>query len=123
VRFHGFVASDELSPLLHAAQIHIVSSRHEAGPVALVEAAACGVPTVGTRVGHVADLAAFDPPGALAVSIGDAEAMAAPICALLEDVALRSQLGSVALRWARENDRHATVTAFDACYQRLRAAD
>jgi glycosyltransferase involved in cell wall biosynthesis len=123
VRFHGFVASDELPPFLHAAQLHIVSSRHEAGPVALVEAAGCGVPTVGTRVGHVADFAALDPPGAFAVNVGDADAMATAICALLDDAALRSQFGSVARQWAEANDRHATVNAFEACYQRLRAAD
>ncbi len=35
----------------------IISSRHEAGPLAVLEAAVKGVPTVGTAVGHIAEWA------------------------------------------------------------------
>ena len=42
----------------------IISSRHEAGPLAVLEAATVGVPTVGTAVGDIAEWA---PSAALAV--------------------------------------------------------
>jgi hypothetical protein len=35
----------------------VVSSRHEAGPVAVLAAAVAGVPTIGTCVGHIAERA------------------------------------------------------------------
>ena len=36
------------------ADLFWLTSRHEAGPVAVLEAAVAGVPTVGTAVGQVA---------------------------------------------------------------------
>ena len=40
VRFHGFVPAAGLAPFYRSAQLLVVSSRHEAGPVVALEAAA-----------------------------------------------------------------------------------
>src|SRR5262249_22140902 len=82
VTFHGKLRYPQLHALAARADLHLVSSRHEAGPLAVLEAALAGAPTVGTRVGHVAEWA---PTAAIAVPVGDAEAMACAARALLDD--------------------------------------
>lgn len=122
VRCHGFVRSRELPAMLRRADLHVIASRHDAGPVSVLEAAACGLVTVGTRVGHVADLAAADPPGALAVPVGHHAKLAAAIAELLADEPRRTAMAAVARRFALDHDRHATVDAFEALYGRLAAS-
>src|SRR6202047_4092146 len=58
INFRGFLPQRLLRPLVEAADLMIVSSRHEAGPLVALEAAVAGVPTVGTAVGHLAEWAA-----------------------------------------------------------------
>lgn len=64
VRFVGFKTQRELRPIMQSADLLLMSSLHEAGPMVLLEAALVGVPTVGTAVGHLAEWA---PSAALAV--------------------------------------------------------
>lgn len=119
VHFAGFVPSDELADHYRAAALHVISSRHDAGPVSVLEAAACGVPTVGTPVGHVHDFSGLAEPAALAVPAADPEALAAGIVALLADDRRRHELGRRAQKWAEANDATATADRFEAVYHRL----
>jgi glycosyltransferase involved in cell wall biosynthesis len=119
VKFHGFLASDAVIELFRMARLCVVSSRHEAGPLVALEAAACGVPTVGTAVGHIRDLA---PERALAVPVGDAAALAAGILVLLGDEPRRRAMGEAARAWARAHDADATASAFERIYADLLAA-
>jgi glycosyltransferase involved in cell wall biosynthesis len=82
VRFHGFVEHDAVRPFIERADLMVVSSRHEGVPIAALEAAVAGVPTVGTAVGQITDWA---PDAAIAVPIGDAEALADAIERLAGD--------------------------------------
>ena len=66
VTFHGVQPTDRVAQLYARAHVHLVTSRHEAAPIVVLEAAAAGVPTVGTRVGYVAD---WDPDRAVAVPV------------------------------------------------------
>src|SRR5262249_42029250 len=68
VTFHGWLPTDRLAGLYAAAHLNIVSSRHEASSVTMLEAACAGLATVGTRVGYVAD---WDPDRAVAVPVAD----------------------------------------------------
>jgi glycosyltransferase involved in cell wall biosynthesis len=120
--FHGFTAHRDLAPLLQRAQLHVMASRHEAGPLVALEAALCGVPTVGTRVGHIADLAALDPAAASASAIGDHEALAASIVGLLADDAQRAAMGDAARTWAEQHDADHTAERFASIYARLAAS-
>ena len=88
VRFRGFLPQRALKKYMYAADLLIVTSRHEAGPLVALEAAAAGVPTVGTPVGLLADWA---PVAARSVSVGDGSALAHEIADLLsrEDERLR----------------------------------
>jgi glycosyltransferase involved in cell wall biosynthesis len=116
VTFHGWLPTDEVRRLFAYADVLVVSSRHEAGPVALVEAAACGVPTVGTAVGHVAE---GDGVRSLAVPIGDVDALAEAIVTLSTDAGMRHRMGDAALAWARENDADRTAARFEDLYRRV----
>ncbi|MDB4948434.1 MAG: hypothetical protein JWM27_1083 [Gemmatimonadetes bacterium] len=103
VRFRGFLPHDELRPWVDRADLLLVTSRHEAGPLVLLEAAVAGVPTAGTRVGHLADWA---PDACAAVAVGDADGLAAAVgCLLLdEDARLRMAERAQALALAEDAD-------------------
>jgi glycosyltransferase involved in cell wall biosynthesis len=123
VRRHGLVAHDAVPALVRAAALHLVSSRHEAGPVAVLEAAALGVPTVGTSVGHVADLAGLAAPAAMAIERGDdggTTALATALVAAVRDEAGRQALGERALHWSRWHDADHTARSFEVIHRRLR---
>src|SRR5205085_390569 len=93
-----------------------VTSRHEAGPVAVLEAAVAGVPTVGTRVGHVADWA---PDAAVATPVGDAPALARALAALARDDGRRRTLALEAQRRAMAIDADFTAAAFQRIYEEV----
>jgi glycosyltransferase involved in cell wall biosynthesis len=118
VHFHGFKTQRELRPIMAAADLLVMSSRHEAGPLVLLEAAVLGVPTVGTAVGHIAE---WSPQAARAVPVGDSEALARAIGQVLADDELRLQLATEAQRRAIAEDADDTASMFEALYQRLLA--
>ncbi|HLZ28225.1 MAG TPA: glycosyltransferase family 4 protein [Chloroflexota bacterium] len=73
VRFRGSVDHAALPGVYRAASAFVLSSRHEAQGMVAIEAAACGVPVVGTRVGVIPELAAS---ADAVVSVGASEALA-----------------------------------------------
>jgi glycosyltransferase involved in cell wall biosynthesis len=116
ISFHGFMTQRQLLPLMQEAHVLVVSSRHEAGPVAVLEAAAVGVPTVGTAVGHVAEWA---PQAALAVPVGDAQSLAAALRLVLTDEELRLRLARAAWTRAVWEDADHTARCFEGIYEEL----
>lgn len=117
VRWHGVVRRDTLRALMDRADLLLVSSRHEAGPIVVLEAAVAGVPTVGTAVGHVAEWA---PAAAIAVPVGDAAALAREAGALLADDQRRLAMAREAQRRAVACDADWTAAAFERIYDELR---
>lgn len=118
VRFHGWLDSARVRELMSRADIHVVSSLHEAGPVAMLEAAMLGVPTVGTQVGHVSEWA---PDAALTGPPGDATALAANLIRLIDDEPLRLALAAEAQRRALADDADRTVRLIEAQYHSVLA--
>lgn len=116
VRFLGFKTQRELRPLMESADLLVMSSRHEAGPAVLLEAAVAGVPTVGTAVGHIVEWA---PSAALAVPVANPERLADAIHTLLADEALRLRIARAAQCRALSEDADYTARTFEALYQRL----
>jgi glycosyltransferase involved in cell wall biosynthesis len=116
VTFHGFLTQRTLRPLMEAAHILVMSSRHEAGPFALLEAAMAGVPTVGTAVGHIAEWA---PAAALAAPVADPTSLAMLIDSLLVDEELRLRVAGEAQRRALEGDADETARCFERIYLSL----
>jgi glycosyltransferase involved in cell wall biosynthesis len=119
VRFLGFRTQRELRPLMCAAHLLVMSSRHEAGPLVLLEAAVAGIPTVGTAVGHLAE---WSPAAALTAPPGDWIALADAIEHVLADEDLRLQLAWSAQRRAMREDADHTARAFEALYLSVRDA-
>jgi len=117
ITFHGFLTQRQLRPLMERAHVNVISSRHEAGPLAVLEAAAVGVPTVGTAVGHIAEWA---PRAALSVPVGDARALASAIARLLENEDLRLEIAREAQRIAGAEDAGHTAFQFRKLYADIR---
>lgn len=115
VQFHGFLTQRVLRPLVEDAHVHLVTSRHEAGPVAMLEAAVAGVPTVGTCVGHVAEWA---PDAAVAVPGGDADALADAVRRLLEDEPRHLAIAQRAHDLAVAISADFTASQFESLYRR-----
>ncbi len=118
VTFHGFLPQRSLRPLVENSDVMMISSRHEAGPLALHEAALVGVPTVGTAVGQIADWA---PEGARAAPVADAEALARQAAALLGDEELRLRVAHEACARAMRENADYTARSFEKIYARLTA--
>lgn len=116
VTFHGFQQTGRLPALYQRAHLHVLTSRHEAAGVVVLEAAACGVATVGAETGYVADWA---PEAACAVPAGDPDALAGAIGALLDDPARRAALGMEAERRARAVSADRTTIAIELLYAGL----
>ena len=116
VRFLGFMTQSELRPVMESADLLVMSSLHEAGPLVLLEAAVKGVPTVGTAVGHIAEWA---PAAALAVPVGDWAGLAQAIRLVLLDESLRLRLATEAQRRAVLEDADYTAGMFESLYRRL----
>jgi len=115
VRFQGFLTQRQLRPLLEAADLMVHSSRHEAGPLVVLEAAVTGVPTVGTMVGHIAEWA---PDAALSAPVGDWSRLAVAIRRMLEDEELRMSIAREALKRAVREDADHTAERFHELYKK-----
>ena len=96
----------------------LVTSRHEAGPLVLLEAAVAGVPTVGTAVGHLTEWA---PDAAVAVPVGDSAALASETAALLRNEERRLTIAAAAHARALREDADFTARATAALYGEIRA--
>lgn len=119
VSFHGFVTHAECRSFFLAADALVVSSRHESGPVAALEAAVCGVPVVGSNLGFLADWA---PDAAVAVPPKDPSALAVAIVGLLGDPARRVAIAQAAQQLAMRESADWTAHRVLELYQELQSA-
>jgi glycosyltransferase involved in cell wall biosynthesis len=116
VRFHGVLTIDEIVPFYHKAHLFVQSSLHESMGAAVLEASAAGVPTIGTNVGIVAEMA---PRAAVAVPVSDPGALAKGIVELLENSRRREALALAAQDFARTYSADWTAAQFEALYRRV----
>jgi len=114
--FHGFMTRWQAWGVVSEAHVHLVTSLHEAGPLALLEAAVVGVPSVGTRVGHLAE---WEGEAALVVAVGDTQALALAIQQLGCDEGLRLRLAHAAQQRALREDADHSAALVEASWAGL----
>ncbi len=106
VEFAGAVPHHELPAVYAQASVFVQASWHEAQGMALLEAAACGLPLVGTPVGALGD---FAPGAALSSAVGDEEGLAQNLLRVLKDNNLAKSLAGSAR--AKVNESYSVNTA------------
>ena len=121
--FRGFAPHAQVLAWMERADLLVQGSRHESQGVAVLEAAMRGLPTVGSAVGLIPELAALPEPAAVAVPVGDARALAEAIAALITDPARRERLGAAARSWAEAHDADWTAASFEALYMDVTGRD
>ena len=120
VSFHGVQPNDALGRFHEQAHLYVQSSQHEAAGVAVLEAASCGVPIVGTRVGYVCDWGPQD--GAFAVPPGDPVSLAAAIRHAVRYRPERELVAANGQRFARAHDADWSSRALTALYEEVRSS-
>ncbi|MFQ6085408.1 MAG: glycosyltransferase family 4 protein [Candidatus Bathyarchaeia archaeon] len=103
VEFRGFVTGDEKKGVLGQSWVHVLPSVREGWGMSVIDAAACGTPSV-----------AYDVPGlscsikngktGLLVPYHDVEALAGAILRILVDEELRTRFSKNAIEWSRNFD-------------------
>lgn len=99
VKFMGTVPHAELPRLLCRATALVMPSEYEGNPKALLEAMACGVPVIGTRVRGIRDVLMDGRNGVLCAP--EPDSIRSSIQAVLSDVALRARLIEGGLEYIR----------------------
>lgn len=118
IEFLGFVSEERKRRMLGSSWVHVLPSTREGWGISVMEAAACGTPTV-----------AYDVPGlccsvkngetGILVPYRDVEALAEAMLRILNDEGLRESLSMNAVRWAKGFDWERTA---DRTLKRLKSA-
>ena len=108
VTFHGH--TPKVAEFLHATDIFVLPSLQEGMPNTLLEAMACGLPAVATRIGGVVDVMQ-DGESGIVVEPGDSEGLAAGILRYLEDKDFAELAGRSAHGTIRERFSLDTIAA------------
>jgi glycosyltransferase involved in cell wall biosynthesis len=104
VQWHGRVPHEAVPHFLQQLGVFAMPSRAESFGVAALEAQACSVPVVASRVGGLPEVVCHGETGLL-VPPEDPRALAEAIAALLVDPQRRGVMGAAARRWVAEHYR------------------
>ena len=118
VDFRGSLPQDVLPDYYAAADLCLMPSLHESFGMVALEAMACGVPVIGSRVGGLSATIQDGLTGLL-VPEGDAEGLAHAMAGLVLDEARRRELGRRAVEWARRFGWPCVVRALTELYAEL----
>jgi glycosyltransferase involved in cell wall biosynthesis len=110
VRFLGFVANQDLPQHYRRAQVVCLPSLTETFGIPLVEAMACGTPTVASRAGGIPEIVDHGTTGLL-FPVFDSEALSSAITELMSDVERRRRMGAAARQRAIERFSWDTVAS------------
>ena len=118
VEFMG--KQDHVERLIPQADVLLLPSEHEAFGLAALEAMACGVPPVATRVGGVSELIDDGVDGYLE-QVGDTAAQAKRVVELLSDRAAHARVSEAARRAAESRfDSRRIVPQYEQYYEEVR---
>lgn len=110
VVFRGAVSRDEMPALMRSADVVVCAPWYEPFGIVPLEAMACGVPVVGSRVGGLLDTVVHEVTG-LHVAPRHPEGLAAAVASLLADRGRRAAMGAAGVRRARRHYSWSRVAA------------
>jgi L-malate glycosyltransferase len=117
VTFTGRV--DDVAERLRASDLFVFPSEFEALGISLIEAAACGLPAIGTRTGGIVDVIE-DGASGLLVPAREVEALASAMRTLMADPERRLKMGHHARQIARDRfDLEDSVSRYAALFREL----
>jgi N-acetyl-alpha-D-glucosaminyl L-malate synthase BshA len=114
VRFAGRV--DDVADLLRGADLFLLPSETESFGLAALEAMACGVPVIASRVGGIPEVVTEGESGFLA-PVGDVAAMTDRAIAALRDPAYLAELRQGAVRRAGDFSADRIVPQYERLYE------
>ncbi len=110
---------EDVAAVYRSSDVVVLTSDNEGTPVSLIEAAACGLPVVGTDVGGVRSVVVDGETGYV-VGPDDAPGLAAAVRRLLDDQTLRQRFGAAGRQRVVERFSGDRLAAdHDALYRRL----
>jgi 1,2-diacylglycerol 3-alpha-glucosyltransferase len=118
VSFLGFINEADLVPLYRLADIFAIPSEAELQSLTTMEAMACGQPVVAADAYALPELVHHQENGFL-FQRGNSEEMARYLDTLVEDAALRKQMGAKSLEIIAKHDRNVVLDQWEALYRRL----
>jgi glycosyltransferase involved in cell wall biosynthesis len=118
VEFRGWVETQrEVMTLLKSARVFVMNSTSEGGPRVALEAMACGLPVIATRVGVMPDVVVEGVNGLF--TTGTSEDLAVAITTLLSDQAVRARMGAQAQTILDRFDRDRLIANYAHFLQSL----
>ena len=116
---HAVGAQEEVLPLLSISDVFLLPSAQESFGLAALEAMACEVPVVASRVGGIPEVIEHGVTGFLH-PLEAIDEMAASAVSLLTDEDLHARVGAAACRRVREHFcAERVVPMYEACYESI----
>jgi glycosyltransferase involved in cell wall biosynthesis len=98
ISFPGYIRHQELPSVMRQMDIFVVPSRSESFGVAALEASACGLPVVASKVGGLPEVVQHEVTGLLFAS-EDVQALAGALAKLAAAPDLRHKMGQAGRQW------------------------
>jgi glycosyltransferase involved in cell wall biosynthesis len=117
VEFAGRVPHERVKDYMNQAEVFVLSSLSEGFPVTILEAMACGLPVVATRVGGVPDIIKNGTNGYL-VDTMNQEQIAEALLNLLQDEKLRRDISGNNREKAKKYRWDAVAATLEGIYQK-----
>jgi glycosyltransferase involved in cell wall biosynthesis len=117
VEFAGRVPHERVQDYMNQAEVFVLPSLSEGFPVTILEAMACGLPVVATRVGGIPDIIDDDANGYL-IDTKNPEQIAEALLKLLQDKQLRKDISENNREGVRRYRWDAVAATLEGVYQK-----
>jgi glycosyltransferase involved in cell wall biosynthesis len=116
VQFGGKVPHEKVLSFMHQADVFVLPSLSEGFPMVIIEAMACGLPIVASRVGGMPEIITNNTNGYL-VEAKDSETIADNIILLLQDEKLRKTISDNNKQLVRKYTWENVITELEKIYE------
>ncbi len=117
----GYISHLEVSEEIKKADVMVMPSYGESFGVAAVEASACGLPVIATRVGGIPEVITHNENGIL-IEPGDCDALTEAMILLGNNAGLRYKMGQAGRKIAQQRfDEEICLDKMETVYQKMRS--